>query len=61
MKRYKATERFKELGIDNSYQGLHTDVYYMLLHGHAVELNEMPEHLTKGKYVEELKGAKNGN
>ena len=53
--KYKATEKFKALGTENSYQQLHTDDYNALKAGKAVELKTPPSHLIKGKYIERAK------
>ena len=54
----KATEKFKELGIENSYQGLPTDKYFKLKAGAEVDLDEIPIHLIEGKYIEKIKKLK---
>ena len=53
--KYKATDKFKQLGTENSYQQLHTDDYNALKAGKAVELKTPPPHLIKGKYIERAK------
>ena len=55
MKKYKATEKFKELGIDNSYQGLETWQYYDLRNGKEIEIEYVPFFLLDHKFVEEVK------
>ena len=50
--KYKATKKFLELGIENSYQGLITNEYFDLRAGAEVELREVPKHLLEGKYIE---------
>ena len=54
--KYKATEAFKKLGIENSYQGLNTINYYKLKACAAIELKAPPKHLINGKYIEKVKG-----
>ena len=56
--KYKATEKFKELGIENSYQGLLTEDYYKLRNGGIVEIEFPPKHLIDGNYIKELKSDK---
>lgn len=51
----KATRKFLELGIENSYQGLKTDDYYALRNGKTIELSQAPSHLLGGKYIEKVK------
>ena len=61
MPKYKATAKFKEeLGIENSYQHLATEIYYKLREGEVVELqlNEHNQYLVNDKYIEKLKEAK---
>lgn len=55
MKKYQATESFKELGIDNNYQGLETEQYFALMRGEAIELKHVPIHLIDGKFIQEVK------
>lgn len=52
---YKATKKFKELGIENSYQGLETEIYYALRNGKKVEIENAPKHLIDGEYIEKVK------
>jgi len=54
--KYKATEKFKELGIENSYQGLTVGEYFSLNEGKATELKFPPKRLINGKYIEKVKG-----
>lgn len=54
----KGTEKFKELGIDRSYQGLNTEVYFALRRGEVVEIEKIPAHLKAGGYVEKIKSVK---
>ena len=54
----KATEKFQELGIENSYQGLDTEDYFALRRGEVIELKEIPAHLMAGKYIEKIKKEK---
>ena len=56
--KYKATKKFLELGIENSYQGLITNEYFDLRAGAEVELRKVPKHLLEGKYIEEVKPKK---
>ena len=60
MPKYKATKKFKELGIENDYQHLATENYFKLREGEAVELelNEHNQYLVNDKYIEKLKEAK---
>ena len=51
----KATKKFQELGIENSYQELNTEDYFALRNGKIVELNQAPNHLFNGKYIEAIK------
>ena len=51
----KATEKFQELGIENCYQRLETEIYYALRRGEKIEIDKIPEHLIAGKYVEIIK------
>jgi len=53
--KYRATEKFKKLGIDNSYQGLHTNDYEALKRGEEIELKEVFEWLILENYLEEVK------
>ena len=55
---YKATDKFKELDGSNSYHGLTKDLYYQLMNGEAVKVENMPDALVKGKYVEPIKSKK---
>ncbi len=55
---YKATDKFKKLDGSNAYHGLTKDLYYQLMNGKAVEVDNMPNALIKGKYVEPLKAKK---
>jgi hypothetical protein len=55
---YKATSKFKELDGSNSYHGLTKDLYYQLMGGQEVKVQDMPEALVKGKYVELVKAKK---
>ena len=57
MPKYKATKKFKELGIENNYQHLATDIYYKLLAGAAVELklNEHNQYLVEDDYLEAVR------
>ena len=54
--KYKATEKFKELGIENSYQGLTVGEYFSLNEGKATKLKFPPKRLINGKYIEKVKG-----
>ena len=58
MKKYKATEKFKELGIDNSYQGLETWQYYDLRNGKEIEIEQVPIRLLELKFIKEIKKIK---
>lgn len=51
----KATEKFKELGIENNYQHLETEQYYSLRRGENVDLKNVPPHLLAGEFVEKVK------
>lgn len=55
MKKYKATEKFNELGIDNSFQGLETFIFYELKRGKEVEIKHVPIKLLDEKYLQEVK------
>ena len=55
MKKYKATEKFKNLGTDNSFQGLETWQYFDLRAGKQVEIKQIPIPLIKGEFVQEVK------
>jgi len=61
MAKYKSTQKFHDLGIENSYQGLPTHLYYDLRMGKEVELTDPPKHLIEGKYIEKVGVKKNGN
>ena len=52
--KYKATERFKALGIENSYQGLTVGEYFAFNEGKAVDLPFPPRDLIEGKYIEKV-------
>jgi len=52
--KYKATEKFKELGIDNSYQGLQTWQYYDLRLGKEVEIELVPVFLIENNFIKEI-------
>jgi len=54
----KATEKFQELGIENCYQRLDTEIYFALRRGEIVEIDKIPVHLTAGEYVEIIKSVK---
>ena len=57
--RWRATDKFKkELGIENSYQGLKTEDYYKLKAGAELDLDEVPVHLIEGKFIEKIKKIK---
>jgi len=58
--KYKATAKFQELGIENSYSGLDKSVYWKLKEGKAVELSAPPEKLIKGKYLQIVKSSPKG-
>ena len=51
-------DKFKKLDGSNAYHGLTKDLYYQLMNGKAVEVDNMPNALIKGKYVEPLKAKK---
>lgn len=51
----KATAKFKELGIDNSYQGLRTEDYLALRRNEIVDIDNIPKHLIVGEYIKEIK------
>jgi len=53
--KYKATEKFRELGIDSSYQGLQTWQYFDLRNGKEVEIKQVPIKLLQFKYIKEIK------
>ena len=55
MPKFKATAKFKELGIENSYQGLTVGEYFSLKEGKVTELRFPPKRLINGKYVEKVK------
>ena len=57
MPKYKATKKFKELGIENSYQHLEAPDFEDLWNGKIVtcELNNRNQYLIDNKYVEKLK------
>jgi len=60
--KYTATEKFKTLGIENSYQGLRTEDYFDFLYGKQVEIDNPPKHLIEGKFIEKvLKVKKEGD
>ena len=56
--KYKATDKFKELGIEDNYQGLETHQYFNLLGGRLVEIKTPPKRLLEGKYIEKVKEIK---
>ena len=59
--KYKALKKFNELGIENSYQGLETEVYFALQRGEVVDVKGMPAFLIDNNYVKEItEGGKNG-
>ena len=51
----KATEKFKELGIEQCYQRLETEDYFALKRGEVIDIPKVPPHLFAGKYVEKIK------
>ena len=61
--RYKPTEKFKELWIENDYQGLPTEAFIALHRGESVELNKVPPRLIDGGFIEKVKKSevKNGD
>ena len=59
MSKYIATKKFKELGIEESYQGLNTDDYFSFLAGKEVDLKEVPKKLLNG-YIEKVEKVKKG-
>jgi len=61
MSKYKATETFKDLGIENSYQGLNTDIFFALKRGESVEIKQPPDHLIEGDYIKKIRGIKDGS
>jgi len=54
----KATDKFQELGIENCYQRLDTEVYFALRRGEIVEIRKVPSHLIDGGYIEKIKISK---
>lgn len=52
-----ATKKFKDIGSDNSFSGLHPDDYHDLKAGRKIQ-RKPPKELIKGGFVEEVK---NGN
>ena len=50
---YKATEKFQELGIENSYHFLTCEQYFDLRSGKEVECTPRP-YLIEGGYVEKV-------
>ena len=56
---YIATEKFKEIGPDNSFSGLHPDDYHDLKAGRKIK-REPPKELIKDGYIEKAK-AKDGS
>ena len=56
--KYKATEGFKSLGQESSYQGLPTEIYVALKRGETVEIPNPPRHLIDGKYIERARKPK---
>ena len=54
--RYKATKKFKESGIENSYHQLNTEDYFKLKAGAAVELklDKNNQYLIDNKYLEKV-------
>jgi len=51
--KYKATKQFKELGIENDYQGLTVENYFALRRGEIIEIDNLPIKLKD--FVEEIK------
>ena len=56
---YKATAKFKTLSRANHHQGLTRENFEKLLYGGKVK--DVPKKLIEGKFVEKVKGAKNGD
>jgi hypothetical protein len=54
--KYKATEKFKELGIENNYQFLTVEQYFNLLGGRITEiqLSNRNQYLIKDGYIEKV-------
>ena len=54
--KYKATEKFKELGIENSYHQLDPDDLAALQAGETVDikLDNNNQYLSTGKYIEKV-------
>ena len=59
--KYKATKKFENLGIENSYQQIGERNFRLLKSKKLVEIDNPPEFLIKEKYIEIVKGVKNGN
>ena len=55
---YVATEKFKQIGSENSFSGLHPDDYYDLKAGRKIKT--APKELIKGGYIKKVE-AKNGS
>jgi len=47
---------FKNLGIENDYQGLSTEDYFALRRGEIIEIDKIPDHLVDGGFVEKIEG-----
>tara|TARA_B100002019_G_C20979761_1_gene455215 strand:- start:17 stop:190 length:174 start_codon:yes stop_codon:yes gene_type:complete len=56
--KYIKTDKFYELNAMNNFQGLGQENLEALERGEEVELEQAPEHLISGKYIEEVKGKK---
>jgi hypothetical protein len=54
--KYKPTEKFKELGIENSYHQLHHEDFHALQRGEIVdiELEKNNRYLVTDKYIEKV-------
>lgn len=54
--KYKATEKFKELGIENSYHQLGTEDFHTLQRGETVDvkLDSNNQYLINRKYIEKV-------
>ena len=56
--KYIKTDKFYELNAMNNFQGLGQENFQAFERGEEVELEQAPEHLISGKYIEEVKGKK---
>tara|TARA_R100000781_G_C3966677_1_gene88670 strand:+ start:157 stop:330 length:174 start_codon:yes stop_codon:yes gene_type:complete len=56
--KYQKSEKFHELTAMNNYEGLGQENFQALERGEEVELENAPEALVSGEYIQEIKDKK---